>query len=414
MRAIVIIAGGAVLLIGAVFVLWPQGEPRKADGRPGDTVAPSLAREAAQLPVELDLELRGEPERSQTPPPPEVSEKAPEDAGDPGLPVKTKAPARYAPLLEAEAEATQDDLRAASDDNAPPNNVVVETREGPRDGRVPSFDIVRIDAAGVAVLAGRGAPASRVALVSERPGQDRRAIGTAEVDGRGEWVMLIETPLEEGSLRLSLETELPGGETLESVQTVVVVVPGRPDRKPLVVLGGGDGPAKILQAPDSGIASGGLVVESIDYDETGGVHVSGRASPGSQVYAYVDDRIARQGVAADNGRWALFLDLVIEPGLYTLRVDELDGAGTVIQRVEMPFERAAPSELVFDDGQVIVQPGNNLWRIARFAYGDGFRYTMIFDANKDVIRDPDLIYPGQVFAVPKGRGATPASDTARP
>jgi len=49
---------------------------------------------------------------------------------------------------------------------------------------------------------------------------------------------------------------------------------------------------------------------------------------------------------------------------------------------------------------VVVQPGDSLWRLARRAYGAGIQYTMIFEANRDKIRDPDLIYPGQVFTLP--------------
>ncbi len=52
------------------------------------------------------------------------------------------------------------------------------------------------------------------------------------------------------------------------------------------------------------------------------------------------------------------------------------------------------------DQTFIVQPGNSLWRIARRSYGEGLRYTVIYDANKDQIRNPDLIYPGQVFVLP--------------
>jgi nucleoid-associated protein YgaU len=49
---------------------------------------------------------------------------------------------------------------------------------------------------------------------------------------------------------------------------------------------------------------------------------------------------------------------------------------------------------------MVVQPGQNLWRIARHTYGRGVRYTVIYAANRDTIRDPRLIYPGQVFALP--------------
>ena len=49
---------------------------------------------------------------------------------------------------------------------------------------------------------------------------------------------------------------------------------------------------------------------------------------------------------------------------------------------------------------MVVQPGENLWRLARGAYGDGSRYRVIYLANKEQIRDPRLIYPGQAFALP--------------
>ncbi|AWN53742.1 LysM peptidoglycan-binding domain-containing protein [Methylobacterium sp. 17Sr1-1] len=44
--------------------------------------------------------------------------------------------------------------------------------------------------------------------------------------------------------------------------------------------------------------------------------------------------------------------------------------------------------------------GDNLWSISRRAYGKGLRYTVIFDANQRQIRDPNRIYPGQVFVLP--------------
>ena len=49
---------------------------------------------------------------------------------------------------------------------------------------------------------------------------------------------------------------------------------------------------------------------------------------------------------------------------------------------------------------VTVQPGFTLWGIAQERYGDGVLYVQVFEANKDKIKDPNLIYPGQVFSVP--------------
>jgi nucleoid-associated protein YgaU len=47
-----------------------------------------------------------------------------------------------------------------------------------------------------------------------------------------------------------------------------------------------------------------------------------------------------------------------------------------------------------------VTRGDSLWRISRHAYGEGIRYTIIYDANRGTISNPNRIYPGQVFVLP--------------
>jgi nucleoid-associated protein YgaU len=86
-----------------------------------------------------------------------------------------------------------------------------------------------------------------------------------------------------------------------------------------------------------------------------------------------------------------------------LRVDELGAGGRVVRRAETPLQRA-PIELGTLAGErTVVQPGNNLWQIARRSYGKGTQYSVIYDANRMQIRDPDLIYPGQIFVIPPDR-----------
>lgn len=53
------------------------------------------------------------------------------------------------------------------------------------------------------------------------------------------------------------------------------------------------------------------------------------------------------------------------------------------------------------DGAVIIRRGDTLWHISRRVYGRGIRYTTIYLANQEQIRDPDLIWPGQVFTLPE-------------
>ncbi len=103
----------------------------------------------------------------------------------------------------------------------------------------------------------------------------------------------------------------------------------------------------------------------------------------------------------------------VAAGVYTLRVDSLAPDGTVTSRVETPFLREEPAVLAaagekaaaeMAAGQrisaITVQPGHTLWAIAEGRYGEGIEYWTIFRANRDQIRDPDWIYPGQVFTLP--------------
>jgi nucleoid-associated protein YgaU len=50
----------------------------------------------------------------------------------------------------------------------------------------------------------------------------------------------------------------------------------------------------------------------------------------------------------------------------------------------------------------VIQPGDTLSKIARQFYGNSSDYTRIFEANREVIRDPDLIFPGQKIRIPQG------------
>jgi nucleoid-associated protein YgaU len=123
------------------------------------------------------------------------------------------------------------------------------------------------------------------------------------------------------------------------------------------------------------------------------------------VRLYAGQRHLGDATADASGRWQIAPESQPAVGRHMLRVDQVAaeaGAGRVkvAARIEVPFQRDAVPEEVLRDGRVVVQPGANLWRIARRLYGQGTRYTVIYAANRDQIRDPRLIYPGQVFSVP--------------
>ena len=151
-----------------------------------------------------------------------------------------------------------------------------------------------------------------------------------------------------------------------------------------------------------------LDVETIAYDDTGDVSLAGRGSPTGSVRIYLNNRPISTAAMDALGQWSTALS-EIDAGVYTLRVDELDAAGKVTSRLETPFKRERVEDLaqyasLADTpariNVVTVQPGNTLWALARDRYGEGILYVRVFDANKDKIRDPNLIYPGQVFQLP--------------
>jgi nucleoid-associated protein YgaU len=149
----------------------------------------------------------------------------------------------------------------------------------------------------------------------------------------------------------------------------------------------------------------GLALGQVDYDDGGAIRFAGTAQPNAVVRVYVNDRHAGDTHADDLGRWALAPEERISIGRHRLRLDQIAAAGAVAARIEVPFQRDEVTESEGPRDRVVVQPGDSLWRLARASYGDGMRFTLIFDANRGQIRDADLIFPGQVFALPEPRPA---------
>lgn len=263
----------------------------------------------------------------------------------------------------------------------------------------PRFDVVRVDARGTAVVAGRGAPGARVTLLAgDSPAAE------ADIDAAGEWVMIIDQPLPAGSVELSLLMRTASGQEVRSDQVVVVSIPESRDATPLVVLGRPGGASQVLQSPFDGVSMGTLALETVDYDEAGAVIFAGRAEPGSRVRVLADGQLVGQTSVGESGRWTVQADETFAPGIYDLQIDQLNADGQVTAVIVLPFERVSAEELRMGEDRVVVQPGNSLWRIARRLYGEGVQYTVIYEANRAQIRDPDLIYPGQVFDVPGDEG----------
>lgn len=89
------------------------------------------------------------------------------------------------------------------------------------------------------------------------------------------------------------------------------------------------------------------------------------------------------------------------------RAGERPGPETPVAAARGPAATEPGQVIVPEINTAIVARGDNLWRISRRVYGQGLRYTVIYGANSPQIRNPDLIYPGQVFVLPSDQARSP-------
>ncbi len=272
----------------------------------------------------------------------------------------------------------------------------------------PGFDIVRVDPQGKAVIAGRAAPEAEVTILD-----GDHELGRVKADGRGEWVFLPEKPLPPGNHALSLVERLPNEEADRKSDGVVALLVPEPapaataaanaeansSGAVAVLLPHQDnGQARALQTPPAS-PSAGIRLDIIQYGEADTLSMSGTAAPNAHLEIYLDDRRVGRATADARGQWSAVL-APTPPGRYQLRIESLGENGQVVARLALPFERAAN---LADAAFIVIHPGNSLWRIAERSYGSGFRYVEIYRANRGKIADPNLIYSGQVFALPQSR-----------
>ena len=514
---------GAVALaavLGITHRQWmPPAPATLVAAQPAEAVAAAVAPAASRTtvaPAEIapsaDTTISKTAAATAIAAPPAVS---PPVVSPPAAAAPQPAPVQKPPA-PAQQVASAEPLPAAAQQVAsaePPPTV-----ESPAPKPAPTFDTVRVNKTGEAVIAGRAEPGAQVAV---KLGD--RVVGTAVAAADGTFVVVPEAPLPAGNGALSLEETMNGSLVpAKSEQIVAVLVPEQAKSAPVVAVLSPDAPTKILQQPaetaaapaattpaattpavaapavaaPAGLAplvatlwttapsatappaataapvaaapaatpvkSAGLSLDAVDYDSAGNIVFSGRFAPGATARVYVDNKLAGEAKAGEDSRWNFAGASQIISGVHSLRVDGLDANGAVVARLEAPFFRedsqkvasatisdapaitaaqppastttqataapppaaAAPSQPVAApaqqtasapaqqpasaepaspqprNGRVVIQPGNNLWRIATVIYGAGTKYTVLYGANKELIRNPNLIYPGQVFTTP--------------
>jgi len=299
---------------------------------------------------------------------------------------------------------------------------------------VPTFDVARIEPSGDAVIAGRAAPGATVELLRNGDLHDR-----AVADQSGQFVMVVPR-LPSGTYDLTLRARQPDGKQVTSKQSVAVVLEPQATERPVVALMTPDKPTVVLSQPGSAKAgaASAVVVEAVEVDAGGKFHVSGKARPNTAVRLYLNDALVASVTSGADGRFAVTINEGVRPGSYRVRLDEVEAnSGKVSARAEVPFnvpdkvvtgsvaEAAVASKRSESGGpqlaaaggtgvsggssSTVVVPkistttvsrGDSLWRLSQLTYGAGTRYAVIYKANKEQIRNPNMIYPGQIFVMP--------------
>lgn len=420
------------------------------------------------------------------------------------LPGQPEAPAAAAPAAEQPAAAEPATTEAPVAQPTPAVAAAVNA---------PSFDLVRAEANGSLVIAGKAAAKAKVEIIL-----GAKVIGNAVAGPEGDFAVALDEPLKPGDHQIVLRSTSPDNVVATSPETAVVSIPETKTGQVLALVEQPGAPSKLISVPEpepaakpaeaapatdaakpaeaapatetaaapveqkpaqqlasteteqpaakaapEAAATGPVVkVEAVEI-EGRKIFVAGTADAGRKVRAYANDILLGEVVTSPGGRFLVEAERDLPVGDYIIRVDALDTDGVkVLARAAVPFERepgealaavapatpekpaapavvadagkattpavepaaanavaaqpaqpagstevaaAAPEELAPKlqavDGAVIIRRGDSLWRISRRVYGLGVRYSTIYLANQDQIRNPDRIWPGQVFKVPE-------------
>jgi nucleoid-associated protein YgaU len=173
---------------------------------------------------------------------------------------------------------------------------------------------------------------------------------------------------------------------------------------PTVLLADSQGIRVIQSGDEAPQVQSQVTLDTIAYDTVGDVVLAGRGPAESDVRFYLNNQPIHLAPINLQGGWRTALPQV-DPGTYTLRLDEVSADGAVQSRIETPFLREEPEAVAAitsasGENVITVQWGHTLWGIAQQHFGEGVAYVQIYEANRDQIRNPDLIYPGQIFTLP--------------
>ena len=269
-----------------------------------------------------------------------------------------------------------------------------------------SVDVFRVDELGNIISAGKVSKKAKIEILAD----NRKIIGADETAEDGSFVVFgkVQSTGLVQSVKIRGLIEGEGQEKIVNSADLFFVLPqverdnekevNKIEKNPFIVQD--DGKDLKVLAPIQVSSVDSITLDTISYTENSSTELAGRARLAYSVRIYLNNKLESEAKVSESGAWKAAL-LDVQAGVYTLRLDEVSENGKVEGRLELPFKREDEALIqAMGEGSITVQPGNSLWRIARKYYGKGIQYVEIFERNSHLIRDPDLIYPGQIFSLP--------------
>ncbi len=274
------------------------------------------------------------------------------------------------------------------------------------------LEVVRVRPDGSLVIAGKGLPNSTIEVIS-----NSEVISVTKSDKVGDFVAVPQKQLNSGEYFLSFKQTTGDNKVVIANKSVAINVTGKKDDLPIVAIVDGQGKlgAKVIQAPGLGkkeeinkddkksakilAKDPQIKILAITHDsKSGQLILSGIAYNGVQVNAGFTGK-ETSSTKIINDEWTLSIPGKLIAGKQKVFAVLLGKNGKVLSENSLVINGKS-IENANGKTLIIVQKGDALWNIAYQRLGLGNRYIDIVELNKDKIKNPDLIYPKQLFIIP--------------
>ena len=274
------------------------------------------------------------------------------------------------------------------------------------------LEVIRVRPDGSLVIAGKGLPNSKIEIIS-----GSKVIAVTTSDKIGDFVAVPEKQLEGGEYLLSFRQTTEDEKVIIANKSVAINVTGAKKDIPIVAIVDSEGKlgAKVIQAPgldankeiskeEKNIIEDKrdpyIAILAITHDtKVGQLVLSGRAHNGVQINAGFTGK-ETSSTKIINDEWNLSIPGKLIAGKQKIFAVLLGKDGKVLSENSIIISGKIIQNA---NGKtfVVVQKGDALWNIAYQRLGVGNRYIDIVKLNKNKITNPDLIYPKQLFIIPK-------------